>query len=83
MKQNQKQFIIFVVVVLLSASAIYISINEYQKLKLEIQSEAFTVGYQQAILDLQQELFNRALTCEPINFNLNNQTVALKDVRCP
>jgi len=76
-KLNQKTITAFLIVLLILA-IVYIAFDKFQESRAQEKYEAFQEGYEQAILQIMQELS----TCQPVPLFIGNQTITAVSVEC-
>ncbi len=74
-----KTIIIIILVILLLLAGAYIGYNELQKDRIKYYNAGTNYGSYQTVATI----ISKAITCEPVSLNFENQTYQLKEVRCP
>jgi hypothetical protein len=78
MKQPNQKTIIILLVILLALALIYIAFKSYNEKQSEIFQQGTQYGYEQAVLEMMQELS----TCDQVPLFANNQTINAVAVEC-
>jgi hypothetical protein len=79
---KKKQHTTIILAILLALALSFIFLNNYQKSQQEKQLDIFEQGAQYGYTQTVTQLFQQAITCEPVPIYVQNQTLNLIAVEC-
>jgi len=83
MVKSKKKTIVFIIVVALLIGAIgYIVYDKLQPVNIEAEANAFSLGTQYGYKAGLLEIYNKAITCEPVQITNSGTTINLIDTKC-